>query len=104
PTVMRCTLRLHLVEVIAHEIKPVQNVSHFLQRQIIQMISVASRCDGKQQVAFLPECVQVNAQFPQKEDEIFFVTSSLMIGSLPTGDRVLPINVQSVETVRLDNL
>jgi len=68
------------------------------------MISVASGGDRKQQMALAPECIQIAAQLLQEEDKIVLVTCPLMIGWLTFGDRVFPINVQSIETVFLDNL
>src|SRR5436853_6827571 len=98
---MRCTLGLHLIEVVAHQIKPVQYASHLFERQIIHMISVASGSNRKQQMPFAPECFQIAAQLPQEEDKIVLVASAPVIGSLASRHRVFPVNVQSVETVFL---
>src|ERR1022692_647248 len=101
---MRCALRLHLIKVVAHQIKPVQNASHLFERQISQMISVPSGGDRKQQMAPAPECIQIAAELLQEENKIFLVTRPPVIGSLASRDRVFPINVQSIETVFLYDL
>lgn len=90
---MRGAVRLHLIEVVPHKIEPVHNVGHRFERQVIQVISVTCCGHGKKQVSSVPEGVQTVPQLFQKEDEIVLVVLSLVVGGLPTGDGILPIDV-----------